>query len=167
MRRAIMLLMVGCAAGGCARGEAAGTAASDPVALQDTIGSLMDEVVAAAEAADAEAILGHYRFESGFASANQGRLQLDTQAFEDNVRRAYGGLRGQSFDTRTRSIQVLTPDVVVATIQGPRTATDTSGVFTEPHPFAATMVWRRGDDGWKIVAQHQSFGEAAANSSQQ
>ena len=144
---------------GCADTKSAPLKDAERLDIEGMLKTQTDQILAAAEAVDPVAVLAPFSQRPELISAFEGKIDRGYESFANNVRTSYTALRSQDFDLTMQETRVLNRDIAVTTMQGPHTATDSSGIAGPTKPFAATIVWQREDGKWKIIAIHQSMGQ--------
>ena len=127
-------------------------------AIRDTVEQVMDDLIAAGQALDAE------RIRAGYAEnpvvALDGVIIDDFDARFEMTTQFFGALRVAEGHYDNLHMEVLAPDAVVVTRNDHLSWTDTSGMAGEWHS-AWTGVFRRIDGEWKIVYAHESTSPAS------
>ncbi len=122
-------------------------------AIRDTVEQVMDELVAAGRALDAERVRAGYA-EDPVVALN-GVVIDDFDARFEMTKQFFGALRAAEGYYDNLHVEVLAPDAVVVTRNDHLSWTDTSGMTGQWHS-AWTGVFRRMDGEWKIVYAHES-----------
>ena len=162
MSKPILLLCAVTTISGCWSTASAPPSDAERAAIADTIDSLAEELFDAARTLDPEGIFAHLSPDSQIYIAVDGQLITNRAEFETVVRTDYGGLRSQSFEFTRNETVVLGRDVAITWTLGPLSTMDTLGVATAPRSLAATLVWHREEDGFKLVAVHESLPDPLA-----
>ncbi len=127
------------------------------LALIDTLMGVQRDMVTAAKAADADAVIAFFDSATGVI---MGTEYLSHTALVERLRRAYAAVDGQVVTWHPAKVSVMSRDVVAMTLGG-RVATVVAGDTSEAVPVAWTEVLVRTDSGWKVLHAHQSMGSAA------
>ena len=124
----------------------------DHAQVRKAIESRMASFEAAERSLDAEALLAHFSNARDFYMHNDGhRLAFDEVAAA--VRGAFPGLASLEGGFVGLDVQVLTKDAALATARFRETITTADGTKISQRG-AASWLWRRKGDNWKIAYGH-------------
>lgn len=117
--------------------------------------ALTEQVLAAAERADAQGLFMYHSSGAEFIHINNGErfTREELVAYYQNV---YSGVERQEISMGDPAISILSKDAVVVASQG-RFKTFRKDGSTLSGDIAWTFLWRRDPNGWKLYHAHQSF----------
>ena len=125
--------------------------------IEDEIMALTNEVLMAAERADALGLFKYHSSETDFVHIHNGARHTRRELV-DNYQDVYSGVEKQEIDIGQPVISVLSKDVVVVASQGTfKTFLKSGGSLSGD--IAWTYVWERDRtiDSWRLLHAHQSF----------
>ncbi len=128
------------------------------LALIDTLMGVQRDMISAARAVDADAVLSFFDSTAGVI---MGTEYFSYPRFAERVRSAYAAMEGQVVNWHPAKVSVISRDMVAMTLGG-RAATIAAGDTSETVAVAWTEVLVRSDSGWKVLHAHQSTGSTAA-----
>lgn len=135
----------------------AGAAQSRSSAAERQLQPLLEEMLVAANAHDTDRFLKPYMHDSSLVMVFNGMVIVGF----DSVRTLQlkwwnNGHSDVAYSRRGPArIAVLSPGAVVVTDPLRSTRTDSAGVV-HTGDFAATSVWQKRPEGWRIIAVHES-----------
>ena len=113
-----------------------------------------DELIAAAEKRDAEAMFS-YILDSEKCVIIQGGQMMSRQDALEQIRQAFERVSTIKYDFKQRRVHLLSPTIAIMTSTGTNTTTIPTGeTFTAE--FANSSVFVLGEGGWKIIHGHHS-----------
>jgi uncharacterized protein (TIGR02246 family) len=130
------------------------------LALVDTILQVQIDLVAAAEAVDAEAVLSFFAPDVGLVM--DGRV-VGYASLSQLLRQSYGQMGRQTVEWHPAEVSVLSPDAVALTLGGVVTVIGMEGDTVSSGPVAWTEVFVRRNGGWKLLHAHQSTPSAGSS----
>jgi ketosteroid isomerase-like protein len=125
----------------------------EQAAIIEAVLQVRADLVAAAEAVDADRVLSF--FTDDIVVAADGEV-FARATFEPLLREAYGRLDRQIVQWHPASFTVLTSDVALMTFGGSVTTIGAAGDTAASVPTVWTEVYVRRDDAWKIAQAHLS-----------
>lgn len=137
--------------------HAAAGAQSASSAAQRAIQPLLDRTMQASNAHDTDAFLKYFLHDSTLVFVFNGTVVHGFTALREAQIKAWNnGHTDVAYTVRgSTEYSVLTPDVAVVTLPlGSRRTTPTGEVKTGE--AVVTMVWQKRDQGWRVVAAHES-----------
>ncbi len=137
---------------------------TEKTALADSIGVVLQEFWDAWAETDFDRGMLYYLDSPDMTfSWGAGRMILGFDAADASWRPMFETVEKQVIDMADTHINVLDRDVVSASQRGSYTPQFRSGDTGPTYQFSFTTVWVRADDGWKIIAGHQSDTDAAGS----
>jgi len=128
--------------------------------IASEIETIVQVIVAAANAVDVDKAFAHTSSSSDFRLADNGTVYDSREAALASFREGFSKLHSQDIRIADYHLVVLTRDLAMYTAKGSFTGTDKSGKTSASTPFAWTWLWRREGTQWKVFNAHQSFGPA-------
>jgi len=147
---ALLALAAACQRGAPPLTEAQRTAIADSVRQAD------DQLFAALNAKDVQRMMSFYVPGDDVISADAGMIYPSRDSLEKSSRAFWSSLKSVSIARDQQRIAVLAPKAVVVTETWHGTFTDSAGKSMDTKG-AYTVVWERRDDGWKILAENNSY----------
>jgi uncharacterized protein (TIGR02246 family) len=148
----VLALTVGC------QSQPAAVNPNDPQIVA-AVNSVLDKVVAAAAAADADAVLASSTRDDAFTFITDDRMLTGYDEALAAFRTTYALLQKQTSQVIERRTRVLAPDVVLMWGVSEGTYTDKAGFTSPPVGLGSTAVFVRRDGEWRILHFHQSVAE--------
>ena len=124
-----------------------------------TVEAILDKAVAAAGAADAEAVLSASTKDDTFTFITDDTMLQGYDEALAAFRATYALLQGQTHQVIQRRTRVLSPDVVLVSAVSEGTYTDKAGFTSLPVGLGSTAVFVRRDGEWRVIHFHQSVAE--------
>lgn len=150
---ALLLLLSGLPAIGCAPADSGQMTAQREAALADTLRALTHQVDSAFTALDPEPYLALYSEDTHFYYDGS---HLPRKKFEAVVRREMEAFERFSTTMMEPQVEVLGPDAGVVSFRYQGEAVDTAG-NPQKLTAAVTVVFERRSGEWKVVQAHESF----------
>lgn len=130
------------------------TTDGERVHIESQVFAAHRQVVAAAEALDADAMFSHILDNEGVILQN-GLFHPGRQSALNNTKNGFNGIESLKYRFDAEVIEVLSPDKALLKAAGTSTVRLSDGrEFTTP--FAETILFTKTPDGWKILHAHQS-----------
>jgi uncharacterized protein (TIGR02246 family) len=120
------------------------------------VNAILDKVVAAASAADAEAVLSVTTMDDDFTFITGDTLLTGYSQALAAFRETYAMLKGQTYEGIARRTRVLAPDVVLVYSVSQGTYTDKAGFTSDPVGLGSTAIFVKRDGEWRVIHFHQS-----------
>jgi hypothetical protein len=165
MRRFLLALLVSVTLPGCADSAEVrpASAAELPTVDDETRQRISREILGAMEGW--LRVAARLNEESSFAPFSQSAETLtawdgevaDVAGYRTFWVEAVSTLSAQEFADLNTRVQVLTPDVAVATSTAHWSRVDKEGRRSAPMPWTATATWVREAAEWKVINLHQSI----------
>lgn len=135
----------------------AAAAQSAPAAPRRQVEPLLESMMVAANAHDTDRFLASYLHDSTLVMVFNGAVIAGFDSVRTLQLKWWNNGRSDVVYTRRAParFRVLSPDAVVVTDALRSQRTDSAGVTTQAD-FAATSVWQKRPEGWRIVAVHES-----------
>lgn len=128
---------------------------ADRTAIADSTKTMMQGLFATLNARDVERMFSYYKA-GEFISAENGTMAPNRAAIDSGMRAFWGGLREANLAEDSNKVVVLDRDNVVYAAFWHGAFTDTTG-----NSMSMSGLWtgvvHRGDEGWKVVAEHNSM----------
>jgi uncharacterized protein (TIGR02246 family) len=137
------------------RSEPAAVNPSDPQ-IVTAVETVLDRVVAAAAATDAEGVLAASTRDNAFTFITGDRMLSGYDEALAAFRTTYGLLQKQTSQIIEKRTRVLAPDVVLMWGVSEGTYTDKAGFTSPPVGLGSTAVFVRREGEWRILHFHQS-----------
>ncbi|MGD2134837.1 MAG: nuclear transport factor 2 family protein [Gemmatimonadales bacterium] len=147
MRYRLLILIAALAALGCSARPGQLGEAERAVIVRD-VRQAIDDLFAAMNAHDADAVLAHYRAVDDFAYVGVTDLQVGPEPFSARMRTWHDAHPDVVFDHQIVHIQVLSPTVAVAVVRGSS---------TDAEVLTWTQVFVRDDGAWRIAHEHEAW----------
>lgn len=114
-----------------------------------------DEMAAAAERMDADALFQFVRDNQRGALVTSGRVLMTRADALAETRRGFEGVASLKYRFGSRHITLLSPDaaIVVADVTSEGTTQDGRSFSV---PFVQTVILTRDQNGWRVLHTHQS-----------
>jgi uncharacterized protein (TIGR02246 family) len=150
-----MLPACAIACGGLLAGR--GAAAQSRSAAERQLQPLLEEMLVAANAHDTDRFLKPYVHDSTLVMVFNGMVIVGFDSVRALQLKWWNGGRSDIVYSRRgpARVAVLSPGAVVVTDPLRSARTDSAGVV-HTGDFAATSVWQKRPEGWRIVAVHES-----------
>ena len=146
---AVLIVVAGC------RPQPASVNPSDPEIIA-AVEAVLDKVVAAAAATNAEGVLAASTRDDSFTFITADRMLSGYDQTLRAFRQTYALLQGQSNRIIEKRTRVLSPDVVLVSAISEGTYTDKTGIISPPIGLGSTAVFVRRDSEWRVIHYHQS-----------
>ena len=118
--------------------------------------AILDKVVAAANATDAEGVLAVSTKDDTFTFIAGDRMLTGYDKALTAFRQTYALLQGQTNQIIEKRARVLSPDVVLVSAVSEGTYTDKAGFTSPPVGIGATAVFVRRGSEWRVIHYHES-----------
>jgi uncharacterized protein (TIGR02246 family) len=151
-----VVLVIGLRQGVCADIDAnqPGMSQNNAV-IEKAVLKVHDELIAAAEKRDAEAMFSYILESEKCVIIQDGQVMSRQDALEQ-IRQAFERVNTIKYDFKQRRVHLLSPTIAIMTSTGTTTTTIPTGeTFTAE--FANSSVFVLGEDGWKIIHGHHSI----------
>jgi uncharacterized protein (TIGR02246 family) len=120
------------------------------------VDAILDKVVTAGKAADAEAVLSVTTKDADFTFITGDTLLTGYDQALAAFRETYAMLKGQTHEVIQRRTRVLSPDVVLVYSIAQGTYTDKAGYTSDPVGMGFTAVFVKRDGEWRVIHFHES-----------
>ncbi len=157
IRRRSLILLAIVIAPACGS-QAVAVSHNDPEIVA-TVEAILDKAVAAASAADAEAVLSASTKDDTFTFITDDTMLKGYDEALAAFRTTYALLQRQDHQIIERRTRVLSPDVVLVSAVSEGTYTDKAGFTSPPVGLGSTAVFIRRDGDWRVIHFHQSVAE--------
>ena len=131
---------------------------NDPATVA-TVEAMLDKLVAAAAATDAEGVLSVTTSDDTFTFITADRMLTGYEQALAAFRTTYALLQGQTHQIIEKRTRVLSPDVVLVSAVLEGTYTDKAGFTSPPVGLGSTAVFVRRGGEWRVIHYHQSVSE--------
>ena len=121
--------------------------------------AILEKTVAAANAADADAVLSASTMDDNFTFITDDTMLTGYDEALAAFRTTYALLQGQTHQIIQKRTRVLSPDVVLVSAVSEGTYTDKAGFTSPPVGLGSTAVFVRRDGEWRVIHFHQSVAE--------
>ena len=129
--------------------------AIDSVQIEAELTDVLNQIIAAAEAADNIDDLTMHWLDDYYGASNG--MAMNKAKMVERMGPAFEMTQSQDFRMDVRHIEVLSSDAAAMSVQGVFTATSNEGVTGPERPISWTFVFVKKDGAWKIMQSHQSF----------
>ena len=146
---AVLIVVAGC------RPQPASVNPSDPEIIA-AVEAVLDKVVAAAAATNAEGVLAASTRDDSFTFITADRMLSGYDQTLRAFRQTYALLQGQSNRIIEKRTRVLSPDVVLVSAISEGTYTDKTGIISPPIGLGSTALFVRRDSELRVIHYHQS-----------
>jgi uncharacterized protein (TIGR02246 family) len=135
----------------------AAAAQSAPASPRRQVEPLLEAMMVAANAHDTDRFLASYLHDSTLVMVFNGAVISGFDSVRTLQLKWWNNGRSDVAYTRRAParFRVLSPDAVVVTDALRSQRTDSAGVVTHAD-FAATSIWQKRPEGWRVVAVHES-----------
>ena len=146
---AALVVAVGC------RSQPAAVTANEKETVA-AVEAVLDKVVAAAEATDAEGVLSASTKDDAFTFITSDTLLNGYDEALAAFRTTYALLEKQTNQVIEKRVRVLSPDVVLVSAVSEGTYTDQAGFTSKPVGMGSTAVLVRRNGNWQVIHFHES-----------
>jgi hypothetical protein len=155
MKRSALLFLAAVAAFGGFVRAAEMTPESKRAAIERAVNARFDEMLAAAEALNADALFRHVAENDRGSLVLNGRLILTRAEALRTVRDSFSRLTAVKYEVRDRWVTVLSPTSALLLTTGTTNVTTPDGQKFS-RPFTHSIVWVLQEGGWCVVHSHQT-----------
>ncbi len=145
-----------------AAGLVAGAALAAPLtekeqtAIKQEVTQTVQNLFGAFERADIEGILGFFSDDPAFLAADAEGKVSDNPTFRKATREFFQTVSGEKIQTKSQDIKILNTGTVIVAWQGGYQTMMKDGTVVKCDSYAATFVFKRIGQGWKIIYDHES-----------
>ena len=129
--------------------------AIDSAQIEADLTDVLNQIIAAAEAAENIDDLTMHWLDDYYGSSNG--MAMNKALMVERMGPAFEMTQSQDFEMDVRHIEVLSSDAAAMSVQGVFTATSNDGVTAPERPISWTFVFVKRGGAWKILQSHQSF----------